>query len=422
MKLPFQRRKKYVYCGTVNSALLAEVGRSRDGKPELRNVVSGSGSPVRPGTLRRLFSQALPAAGTVAMALPVHFFEIVNLALPMLPDEAVGRTLPYHLAKAVDKPLSDYIFDWQITRRLRDQLHVVAYLFPAKMYRELQEEFHKNHLETVFFEADVFAAFAYLDLNGLLRADAGTLCAIAWPDSLSLAVCEAGRLELARSVELPQPEQQAAVAGEAMGLEAVSAAADGETTEGLGKGRDDEVNSLPEAHAILAGFDIFPAANGSSPPDSGDDLLVLETAEPQDKTAGPSPWDDYLESINIEIMRTKDYYASVIKGKKITSYYVLGADDFFAQLQGVVRQATGEELQMLSAQPAAPRVIPPCRLSASVSPQDGRYVGKDQSRPQGCLPEASMAGALWHPGRGLPAELLHPRPAAVCYGQQNQCG
>ena len=350
MKLPFQRRKKYVYCGGGNGALLAEVGRARDGRPALATLAAGSGSPVCPAHLRRLLSQEVQlTAGTVAMALPLHYFEVVNLTLPMLPDEAVGRTLPYHLAKAVDRPLSEYIYDWQVTRRLRDQLHVVAYLFPAKMYRELQEEFGRHHLELVFFEADVFAAFAYLELNGLLRSDAGTLCAIAWPESLSLAVCEDGRLELARSVELPRPEPPAG-AGE--GAEAPAAEGPREN------GRGGEVNPLPEAHAILAGFDIFPADNGAAVADAGDGLLGLETVAPQGQPpasgapAGPRPWDEYLESINIEIMRTRDYYASVIKGKKITSYCVLGAEDFFAQLQGLVRQATGEELRLLAEPPA----------------------------------------------------------------------
>ncbi|HIJ91729.1 MAG: hypothetical protein OEV91_06685 [Desulfobulbaceae bacterium] len=367
MQLSFKQRKRYVYCGDSSSCLLAEVARNKEGKPLLKNIAVGDGPPTCPGTLRRLLSQASPTVGKVAMVLPLQFFEIVNLSLPMLPEEAVGRTLPYHLSKAVDKPLSDYIYDWQITKRQKEQMQVVVYLFSAGKYRILAEEFRKHQLETVFFEADVFAAFAFLDLAGKLEAEAATLCVIVWPDSLSLAVCEDGRVELARTVDLPRPESNPAAADGAPHL----AEGEGEATEEAGVdevagGHGEELlspeagagygNTVAEANAILAGFDIFPTQ--ADQPQHGRGPVVRGEGGPLEMQiaklppAPPTPWDAYLEAINIEIMRTRDYHSSVVKGKKIKSYYVLGAEDFFGKLSNLVLGATGEEVKMVLEQAA----------------------------------------------------------------------
>ena len=362
--------------------MLAEIVASRNGVPVSKTLVVENGSPIDPGVLSRLIMQASPAAGKVSIALPLQFFEIVNLTLPMLPEEAVGKTLPYHLAKIVDKPLSDYIFDWQIIKRLKDKLQVVVYLFPAKNYTAMQQEFKKNQLEAAFFEPDVFAAFAYLNRNGQLTDNESVMCVIVWPDSLSLAVCEAGRLKLTRTVDLLQPKNDL--------VDDSSYKEDGQRSEGNGVAPEDDYPAEPEGgfvddtqdidssgsvgcehneNSILAGFDIFLSGSDQPQSDSGNELFMADkdSSNLVQENKRPEPacisWDEYLGMINIEIMRTRDYYSSVIKGGNIRSYYVLGAEDFFDQLRILVMQSTGEELKKFLDKPADDA---PCGLTLHV--------------------------------------------------------
>jgi hypothetical protein len=337
---PYRRKRHFALTGDSGQTALAEVRRSQTGIPSLRLLASVEGNIQEEVTIRRLLAAVTESLrGQVSLALPLGFFEIVTVSLPAMPEMAVGKALPYHLAKAVDRPLHDFIYDWQITKSQKDKLQVTVYLFPAKTFHYLRRELARRQLETVFFEADVFAAFAYLAREGRLKPAEGTLVVLLWPEEVSLAVYEQSNLMLVRTVALHQPRSGQGTADAPERDEPVPAAGIDGSAETSG------LEMLPLASDnILAGFNLL-----SSAEEEPGEAFRQEPAPPSPgaTTAGDSDWSTYLQAVNLEIIRTRDYFASVIKGQPIRKVVIGGGEECWDRLEGLAGNSLGIPVQPL---------------------------------------------------------------------------
>ncbi len=371
MSFLFRTKKQYVYCGNTSSSMLAEVAKDGDGQLSLDKIATEVGSPTDPKVLKRLIAQISPSsASEVAIAFPLQLFEILSLSLPLIPDQTIARTLPYHIAKVIDKPLAEYIYDWQIDKRLKDQMQISVYLFPAAIYNTIQKEFSDNRLKVMFFEADAFAAFAYLDLAEIINDNEATLCVLIWPESLTLGVCEAGKIKLARNINLIKPEEYEKAAGDEVPT-ATETNQTGETKPtalAAALPKDEltmEIVTPPPpvsinldndeaTMSVLSGFDLIShspkdnndSAHNDTPKENNEetDSLLDQPPPKKQETVPTTSAQDYLEEISVEIMRTRDYFSAVMKGKKIQSYYVIGAGDSFDKLHDRIKKTMGEEV------------------------------------------------------------------------------
>jgi hypothetical protein len=335
---PYRKKRHFALTGDSGQTALTEVQRSQTGIPSLRLLALVKGSIHEEVTIRRLLAAVTESMrGQVSLALPLGFFEIVSISLPAMPEMAVGKALPYHLAKAVDRPLHDFLYDWQITKTQKDKLQVTVYLFPAKTFFYLRRELARRQLEVRYFETDVFAAFAYLAREGRLKPAETTMAALIWPRQVSLAVYEQGNLMLVRTVALQQPRNDREAAGEPETAEQFHAAAasGGPPGEELLPGGGDN---------ILAGFNLFSTAEGTPP---GERPREASLPPAMDKTAAEADWSSYLQGLNLEIIRTRDYYASVVKGQPIRKVVIGGGEECWDRLEGLAGSSVGLPIQPL---------------------------------------------------------------------------
>ena len=324
MKFIPRRKKFYVLAGDTKISVLAELTRTSS-LPAHRIIATAQGQLYEESTIKSLLSAGPMPKGDVAVALPLSSFETVNFSLPPMVESSVGKAVPYHLGKAISTPLNEHIYDWQITSRRKKELQITAYLFPVKSFDLIRENLKTGQLEIKYLEADVFAAFAYLSQDQRLSPKETSLCVLLWPEDISLAVFDKGSLTLVRTVatpkpdltygEVPEPEEEI--------LE--------ETPEEPEPEAESSLMADSEVDSILKEFDLYGGGIDKEPDNSlsannGDDLsLSLEHVEevvapppapPQPAIAAPrvSTWPDYIQSVGLEIMRTRDYYSSIIKG------------------------------------------------------------------------------------------------------------
>lgn len=364
----FRNKRSFALSGTAERTVLAEICKESSASFPLLNIIaSAEGPPDQEITLHRLFASMPDVRGAVSVALPLHFFEIVKISIPLMPEEAVGRALPYHLAKAVDKPLQDYIYDWQLNRVNKDGLEITAYLFPAATFNSLRTELASKQLELKYLEPDVFAAFAYLDLTGRLSSDDATLCTLVWPGNSSHAIFEKGQLKLVRSVPMNQPvrpyktEQNEAVPAEQPDVALVSSAS--QTTP---KSAARFFAAGVDNDSILAGFSLTARddAQPVAPP------MAMESADLDNSagTNGPdhsrpdapaADWSEYINRLGLEVIRTRDFYGLILKGSNIGHFFVGGGEEFLQELGEVTSSAMGMEPEELAGRELAQNQPPP---------------------------------------------------------------
>lgn len=366
----FGKKRYFALTGTQDNSMLAEVIRvSSAGRPVIQELATVEGALDDKVTVNRLLSSATDLkGGEISIALPLNFFEIASVNLPILKEEAIGRALPYHLAKVINRPVNEYIYDWQITRRQKENIETTVYLFPTKIFNNFKKEFARKQLEIKYLEADVFAAFAYLAILDKVSEKDATVCALIWPQSLSLAVYEAGQLKLVRSIKLPQPVENFSLPAKIKPpenpppreIESVPLA-DDLSLEDEGEAvdfppRDEKISMEPEitthdeSSAILADFSLMSKENHSQ-------TTADQAGAPEEEAASSlqngltSPielaWQDYLQEINLEIIRTRDYYATVVKGGKIGSLVIGGADVFWQELKDLTTSSIGLPIEPL---------------------------------------------------------------------------
>lgn len=351
MKWPAKQKRIFALTGDTNGALLTELISVPQRRPRLKVISRAEGSAIlNKDNLKQLLGQAAKALdGRLAIALPLGFFEIVNLTLPVMPRETVGQALPYHLTKNIGQPLSEYVYDWQITRHDKERLRITAYLFPAATFKRVQAELEKKGLELAFLESDAFAAFAFLDLQERLKSGGAALCVLIWKNSISLAIYENRVLSLVRSVALNQPDtpyapSQDRIEGPAEPEIKVSPASGTELAEVLNNPAntpkdyidEDEVDSILENFALLSSESEDKKEKKPAPARQAEISFDSLPATPSPARRTGDIWSDYLNQINLEVVRTKDYYISVIQGPMIQQVFVGGADQFMPKMRDLI--------------------------------------------------------------------------------------
>ncbi len=357
MKLPFSTKRYLALTGDSQNTMLAEISKAPSGVAQL-HILAKTDSPITADvTLPRLLAGVGNLHGLVSMSLPLAFFEVISTSIPVMPDGAVGKALPYHLAKALHRPLNEFIYDWQITGRFKDRLQVTVYLFPAGVFDKIRREFTRKQIEFSFFEPDVFASFTFLFQEKMLPPSEAALCVLLWQDSISLAVYEKGKLPLIRTVKALQPQGEISL-HQPEDIELPSTPIP-EPPEDLLIFDDNQPHSDEhiDTASILADFSILTANNSGrtgtkSAPSATTTQPSLE--EPGFATTDSTSWPDYLHRIPLEIMRTRDYYASIQKGAAIRNIFIGGADGFWTELSDSSNNLLGVQCKSLTATAGGP--------------------------------------------------------------------
>lgn len=357
MKWPFKKHKHYALTGDTSGSILAEFTSDRHGRTTVTILSSTSGLSINNEiNLNRLLS-SVPKnlMGKVAVSLPLNFFNTMSLSLPAMPDEAVAQALPYHLAKTISRPMKEYLYDWQITSRTVGKINLTIYLFPLAAYNLMRRELATKQLEIAYLDCDLFASFAYLVDRKRLKQSGASLCLLLWPDSVSIGIYENRIITLARSFSLEMPSQQLILEAERKD-EPLFDTSD-ETIELDLHNTGESLDAFNEDHnSILMDFDILNQADDnpaqediSAPQTKQADVVSDIQPEMRDNAAGTnaSGWQEYLDRVNLEVMRTRDYYTSVIKGSPIQDAFLVGEEQCFEALKKMADNSLGLDFQPL---------------------------------------------------------------------------
>lgn len=343
------RKKKHYLAltGDCQTTYLTKLKKSKNKLPELDVLAMTASSLDVDVTLPRLLAGATGVKGDVALSLPLSCFKVLNLTIPRIPDEAVAKTLPYHLAKNLNCPISDFIYDWQITQRHRETLYISIYLYPAAAFHRFNHELTRHNLPVKFFEADVFSACSYLDQQRRLTADGSVMCVLIWINSISFAVYEKQTIILTRTVQLQQPE--------------LSCQADMEKS--TKSSEENDVHSLLEEDSgileledetdisIFSDFNLLRHEKEENlameqEPQNEEKIGFVEPEVNQEQ--GRESWDVYIKKLNLEIMRTRDYYTSVVKGSAIKTVIVGGDEKIWDRIRIEIEQSLDVRVEALS--------------------------------------------------------------------------
>ena len=361
MKLPFGAKKCLALTGDSESTMLAEVSKTPSGGAQLHILAQTDSAITAEVTIPRLLAGTGNLHGRVSMSLPLAFFEVITTSIPVMPDGAVGKALPYHLAKALHRPLNEFIYDWQITSRFKDRLQVTVYLFPAGVFQKIRREFARKQLDISFFEPDVFAAFTFLFQEKMLPANEAALCVLLWQDSISLAVYEKGKLPLIRTVKAAQPQGEINLQPP-MNID-LPASPLPELSDDLLIFNDEEPPHFDDnidTASILADFSVLPSkeAARTGTQSSASTSATRDSEDAAFAAPDSATWSEYLHKIPLEILRTRDYYASIQKGTAIRNIFVGGADAFWPELTESSNNLLGVQCKSLTATTGGPDCSP----------------------------------------------------------------
>lgn len=361
MKLPFSTKRYFALTGDSESTMLAEISKASSGAAQLHILAKTDSAITEDVTIPRLLAGADNVNGLVSMSLPLAFFEVITTSIPVMPDGAVGKALPYHLAKALHRPLNEFIYDWQITGRFKDRLQVTVYLFPAGLFHKIRREFTRKQIEISFFEPDVFAAFSFLFQEKMLSPNEANLCVLLWQDSISLAVYEKGKLPLIRTVKASQPEEEISLQS-LVDIDLPSSSELPDLSDDLLILDEDQTHpeNTGDEHidtaSILADFSVLSSKGGARSGAESTSSTTADFAPPEE--ADSTSWPDYLHRIPLEILRTRDYYASIQKGATIRNIFVGGADAFWQELSESSNNLLGVQCKSLTATTGTPDCSP----------------------------------------------------------------
>lgn len=291
--------------------------------------------------------------GKAALVFPLASFEIVNVSVPLVEKEAIGRLLPFSLGKVFHSPIQDYIYDYQIAQTFKDRQELAVFMFPISLYNRIKQDLLARQIEVNWFEPDVFAACAYLEQLKHQTLENTPLVVLIWENSASIAVYEKETITLVRSVEMTLPESSPAqeMENRTKQNDAVAAITDetGEIELVLDVENNDGDSSEPvpadpfyseQSDTILAGFDLFEQSNATSASATGS---VSALSSISDHTGAKQEreydqWSKYIQNLVLEIVRTSDYHSSVLKGKRVSDVIVGGAAAFFNELEEAITE------------------------------------------------------------------------------------
>ncbi|MBU0675384.1 MAG: hypothetical protein KJ950_12130 [Proteobacteria bacterium] len=357
-----KRRHFSLVTGGDETFLLEVIRHPDQSRPGVEVLAASQGSPDNEITLHRLLTSVSGTKRTVSVALPLTMFEMLTVTIPNMPEEAVGRALPYHLAKTIQKPLQDFIYDWQVTGSHKDSMEITAYLYSRAAFTTLHDELAKKNIEIISLEPDIYSAVAFLDVIGRLQTDKTCLCSLIWPNSCSHAIYEKGRLKLVRNVLLRQPDTP--FSDQIETDENETATPETNTTFQVAEPPIDQNVSHPPSlnnlapdpgHSILDDFALSISESPAEPVlEAESPKIEPGESHPQKKAgSGHTGWQDYITGLGLEIIRTRDYYASIMKGSSIGNLYVGGCSPLLPELTTVTASAMSLSPEDLLAEPSS---------------------------------------------------------------------
>ena len=281
---------------------------------ELELLAAFPGPATSPATFSGLAEALAGCRGRLHVSLPLFAFETATIDLPITNREAVAKALPYHLGKTLARPLGDFVYDWQIVRSQKDSSRIAVFLLPAVIEQGIRKALAASRVRLAAIEPDIFSIFAHAGRLGLLPGEGSILGLIVHDNFIVQGFYEEGRLRLVREVKLPVPDAP-------FSPEEISRA-------GIPAARDADVLS---AFALTSREDETPAM------------------EPETEAA--SPWLDYFEQVGLELVRGRDYYASIMKGAAPERVFLAGDGPFLDTLAGKI----GEYGEMSAAVLALPQ-------------------------------------------------------------------
>ncbi|MEA3547032.1 MAG: hypothetical protein U9R66_05150 [Thermodesulfobacteriota bacterium] len=335
----FRKKNRYGLIGDDHTTYLTTVRHSVGQPPSLEILAITASGLEDEVTLPRLLAAAPGIKGEVSLVPPLERFKNLSLNIPKIPDETVGKTLPYHLAKNLDQPLSDYIYDWQIVQHQKDSLLIGVYLYPQETFEKIKEELGRNHLELKYLEPAIFPAFAYLEQEHLLPETDTLMSALIWYDSVTFGVYENGMISLTRTLNIKQPES----AFQTTLTDSDFSINNQKKNTGENKKNGSGIILENEENSILSDFNLLQ-------PENDEKNLMLETSDEKTHAASaPFPpletamdegeWDNYIQQITLEVMRTRDYYTSVLKGNPVKTIRIAGAEIIWDKFSEVVQNS-----------------------------------------------------------------------------------
>lgn len=358
MNLSFGKKRHYSLAGSSTTLVLAEIIKSAALETANFNLLARTDSGINDETsLPRLLATVSGTKGKTSVVLPLSSFQVITISLPQMPEGAIAKALPYHISKVIDRPLSDFVFDWQLTAVRGNQLDITVYLLSTVFFERLQRELARKQLEVTFLEADVFAAFAYLERSKKLIPDESTMLALLWPQGASFAIYENRVLSLVRDVNMAKPSQPYST--EIIANDATKPAAPEEkksvqrSESNPSESDDAAINFFFEEENntdILAGFDVQTLRETKVETT----IAKVQTEPPIQEAVTTTPvdesWPEYLQKISLELMRTRDYHATVLKGRPLSAIYVAGADEYWQALNDAVKNSLGVQIKPLTTQ------------------------------------------------------------------------
>ncbi|MBU0681195.1 MAG: hypothetical protein KKD73_07220 [Proteobacteria bacterium] len=352
-----KKNNRYALVGDRSRSLLAVKNQSPTGATSATPLGWADCSLSETKSVHQVMTNLSNPKGDVAISLPLDQFEVLTLSVNKVPREVVAKILPYHISKVLDQPLSEFIYDWLIVKELKDSLQINVFLFPAKMFQELRNTLGHYKLNPSTLEPDVFSVCAYLESRSDLQADEATLIALCWPQSISIAIYDKGNLILTRTVQLQRPEQPQS-------------------------DQQDQDDQEPNPEIQLHADDIFPELTDE--PDhqeslfetDHDDLLAnfliatkkedgqglapgYQAPSQVDKETANTPWEGqqtqkivqnwpaYINQVSLELMRTRDYFNSVIKGNQVKTVFVGGGEESWSALSSELESSLGIKIKHL---------------------------------------------------------------------------
>ncbi|MEN8256677.1 MAG: hypothetical protein ABFS09_02330 [Thermodesulfobacteriota bacterium] len=351
MQWPFTKNtNRYALVGNRKRSLLAAKTPSPTGVTAATPLGWADSSLKEAKSIHQLMANISNPKGEVAISLPLEQFEILSLSINKVPREVVAKILPFHVSKVLDEPLSDFIHDWQIVKEHKDSLQINVFLYPAKAFSDLRTILGHYKLTPSSLEPDVFSACAYLESRTKLPSDEATMIVLLWPHSISIAIYDKESLILNRNVQAKKPE-----VGREEDLEEMPSDEISEqelTIPEMETEPEKESPSLYESNHddLLANFlietkaDEVASAPGKEEPSLDSQIFFKEPqASMSDVQSSPS----YINQISLELMRTRDYFNSVVKGNQIRTVFVGGGEGLWPALSAELESSLGLNIESL---------------------------------------------------------------------------
>ncbi len=248
--------------------------------------VGRSAAPgVAPEDLAGFFDGLPPGNGRkAALSLPLGAFDVLLLSFPPVPEEAMAAAVGYQLSRNVEGKVEEYVYDWMENSRDPRAVEVTVYMLERSRFQAFDSMLQSHGYRLTYLEPDIFSAFAFLEAK-MPECDSATGAVIGvllWEDSISLGIKHGESLPVARSVALRQEEavelaaEERSVAADTVDIfEEFGLAAEGRGKEGAVQIEDDPLAEQRRRYR------------------------------------------EYLDSVVLEVVRSRDYFVSVLKRGRI---------------------------------------------------------------------------------------------------------